>query len=175
VVNHILGGWQVGSLLRLQGGAPMGFGQFVLKPGKSLNDILLPSGDRDIRHYFKNYNWYRDQNGGDAAAATAQMNAEYPFETSSAIAGLASNLRTIPDRFSQIRAPGYLLVDANLKKEFQLAEATTLSIRVDASNVLNKCNWLNVNTGVTNPSTFGIVGSQNGYPRQLQLWLTLKF
>lgn len=175
VVNHIFGGWQVGSLLRLQGGAPMGFGQFVLKPGKRLDDILLPSEDRDIRHYFKNYNWYRDQNGGDAAAATAQMNAEYPFETSSAIANLASNLRTIPDRFSQFRAPGYLLVDANLKKEFQLAEATTLSIRVDASNVLNKCNWLNVNTGVTNPSTFGIVGSQNGYPRQLQLWLTLKF
>jgi hypothetical protein len=174
-LNHLLGGWQIGSLLRLQSGAPMGFGQFVLKPGKNLSDILLPGEERDIRHYFKNYNWYVAQNGGNAAAATAQMNAEYPFELSSAINGLASNVRTIPDRFSPFRAPGYLLADANLKKEIQLAETTSLSIRVDASNVLNRCNWLNVNTGWANPSTFGVVASQNGYPRQLQVWLTLKF
>ena len=175
VVNHLLGGWQLGSLLRIQAGAPMSFGQFVLKPGKKLTDILLPGEDRDIRHYFKNYNYYLDKNGGNAAAATAQLNAEYPFEVSSAISGLSWNVRTIPDRFSWIRAPGYVLLDANLKKEIRLAEGKTLTIRVDASNILNKCNWLNVNTGIGNPTTFGVVGSQNGYPRQLQLWLTFKF
>jgi hypothetical protein len=175
VVNHVFGGWQVGSLLRIQGGAPMSFGQFVLKPGKSLTDVLLPAEERDIRHYFKNYNWFMKQNGDNVAAANAQMAAEYPFETASAISGLSWNLRTIPDRFSWMRAPGYLLLDANLKKEITLAEGKTLSIRVDSSNLLNRCNWLNVNTGVTNPTTFGIVGSQNGYPRQLQLWLTFKF
>jgi hypothetical protein len=174
-VNHLLGGWQIGTLLRLQGGAPMSFGQYVLKPGKKLTDILLPGEDRDIRHYFKNYNYYLDQNGGNAAAATAQMNAEYPFEVATSISSLSWNVRTIPDRFSWIRAPGYVLLDTNLKKEIQFGESKSLTIRVDASNVLNKCNWLNVNTGWANPTTFGVVGSQNGYPRQLQLWLTFKF
>jgi hypothetical protein len=174
-VNHLLGGWQVGTLFRIQGGAPMSFGQYVLKPGKRLTDILLPGEDRDIRHYFKNYNYYLDQNGGNSAAATAQLNAEYPFEVASAISGLSWNYRTIPERFSWVRAPGFLLLDANLKKEIQLGESQSLSIRVDASNLLNKCNWLNVNTGLTNPTTFGLVGSQNGYPRQIQLWLTFKF
>jgi len=174
-VNHLLGGWQIGSLLRIQGGAPMSFGQFVLKPGKRLTDILLPGEERNIRHYFKNYNYYLSKNGGNAAAATAQLNAEYPFEVASSISGLSWNFRTIPERFSWIRAPGYVLLDANLKKEIKLAEARSLSIRVDASNLLNKCNWLNVNTGWANATTFGVVGSQNGYPRQLQIWLTFKF
>jgi hypothetical protein len=174
-VNHLLGGWQIGTLLRIQGGAPMGFGQFVLKPGKSLTDIALPGEERDIQHYFKNYNYYLKQNGGNAAAATAQMNAEYPFELASSVSGLAWNLRNIPDRFSWLRAPGYVLLDANLKKEIQFTESKSLTVRVDASNLLNRCNWLNVNTGWANPTTFGRVGSQNGYPRQLQLWLTFKF
>jgi hypothetical protein len=173
--NAVLGGWQTGAIMRIQAGAPMGFGQYVLKSGKSLMDIMLPEEDKDIRHYFKNYNYYLDQNGGNAAAATAAMNADYPFELSSAINGLAYNVRTIPDRFSYIRAPGYLLLDVNLKKEFTIVEGKTISFRVDASNILNKCNWLNVNTGVANPTTFGVVASQNGYPRQLQLWLTFSF
>jgi len=175
VVNHVLGGWQIGTLLRLQGGAPIGFGQYVLKSGKSVNDVVLPEGDRDILHYFKNYNYYLRQNGGDKTAATAQMNAEYPFELASSINGLSWNVRTIPDRFSWIRGPGYVLLDANLKKEIRFDESQSLSIRVDASNILNKCNWLNVNTGWSNATTFGVVGSQNGYPRQLQVWLTYKF
>jgi len=174
-VNHLLGGWQVGTLLRIQGGAPMGFGQFVLKPGKKLTDILLPDEERNIQHYFKNYNYYLKKNGGNATAATAQLNAEYPFEIASSISGLSWNVRTIPERFSWIRAPGYLLLDANLKKEFQFSESKSLTVRVDASNALNKCNWLSVNTGLGSPTTFGVVGSQNGYPRQLQLWLTFKF
>ncbi len=79
------------------------------------------------------------------------MNADYPFELASAINGLSYNVRTIPDRFSYIRAPGYLLLDVNLKKEFTIVEGKTISFRVDASNILNKCNWLNVNAGVTSP------------------------
>jgi len=175
ITNVVPGGWQVGNLMRIQGGAPMGFGQYVLKPGRSLTDIMLPSEEQDIQHYFKNYNYYLKQNGGNASAATAALNAEYPFELSSAINGLSWNRRTIPDRFSWMRGPGYLLLDVNLKKEFRVGESKSLSLRVDASNVLNRCNWLNVNTGWTNTTTFGVVASQNGYPRQLQLWLTFKF
>ncbi len=175
VVNHLLGGWQIGTLLRVQGGAPISLGQYVLKSGKSVNDILLPEDERNILHFFKNYNYYLSLNGGDNTAATAQLNAEYPFELASAINGLSYNVRTIPERFSWIRGPGYLLLDANLKKDIELDEGKSLSIRVDASNILNRCNWLNVNTGWNNASTFGVVGSQNGYPRQLQVWLTFKF
>jgi hypothetical protein len=174
-VNHLLGGWQIGMLMRIQSGAPMSFGQYVLKAGKSLTDILLPADERNIQHYFKNYNYYLKQNNGNAAAATAALNAAYPFELASSINGLSWNLRTIPDRFSWIRAPGFLLVDANLKKEIRFSESKSLSLRLDFSNVLNKCNWLNVNTSLTNVNSFGVVGSQNGYPRQLQLWLTFKF
>ena len=87
---------------------------------------MLPGEDRDIRHFFKNYNYYVEKNGGDAAAATAPMNAEYPFELASSINGLSWNLRTIPERFSWVRGPGYLLLDANLKKEIQFAETKSL-------------------------------------------------
>ncbi len=174
-VNHLFGGWQTGLLFRVQGGAPMGFGQFVLKPGKQLTDILLPRSERNILHYFKNYNYYLKKNGGDAAAATAQLNAEYPFEVSSAIASLSWNYRTIPEQFSWIRGPGFVLFDANLKKEIQFSESKSLIIRVDSTNLLNKCNWRSVNTSITSPTVFGVVGSENGYPRQFQLWLTFKF
>jgi hypothetical protein len=175
VVNHLLGGWQIGTLLRVQSGAPVAFGQFVLKEGKSLNDILLPSNERDILHYFKNYNYYLRINQGDAAKATAQMNAEYPFELNSAINGLAWNVRTIPDRHSSIRGPGYILLDTNLKKEIRFGETKSFDVRLDASNVLNRCNYLALNTTWSQPQNFGRITSPNGYPRQFQIWLTFKF
>jgi hypothetical protein len=174
-VNHLLGGWQIGTLLRVQSGAPVGFGQFVLKEGKSLTDILLPSGERDILHYFKNRNYYLRINGGDAAKATEQLNAEYPFELNSAINGLASNVRTIPDRFSDIRGPGYLLLDANLKKEIRFGETKSFDVRLDASNVLNRCNYLALNGTWSQPQNFGRITSPNGYPRQFQIWLTFRY
>jgi hypothetical protein len=174
-VNHLLGGWQVGTLLRVQGGAPVGFGQYVLKPGKSLRDNLLPEEERDILHYFKNNNYYLRINGGDQAKATAQLNAEYPFELASSVNGLSWNLRTIPDRYSWIRGPGYLLLDANLKKEIRFDESKSFDIRLDASNVLNRCNYLALNTGWSSVYNFGRITSPNGYPRQFQVWLTFNF
>ncbi|NWG14527.1 MAG: hypothetical protein HXY20_13455 [Acidobacteria bacterium] len=66
-------------------------------------------------------------------------------------------------------------MDANLKKDLKFGETQSLSIRVDSSNVLDYCNYLNVNTGWSNACTLGVVALQNGYPRRFQIWLTYKF
>ncbi|NWG14528.1 MAG: hypothetical protein HXY20_13460 [Acidobacteria bacterium] len=95
VLSHIPGGWQIGKLFRIQGGAPIGLVQFVLKSGKNLKDILLHDEDRDILHYSKNCNYYLRINNGNASAATAQLNAKYPFELASSIKALSCDIRTI--------------------------------------------------------------------------------
>jgi hypothetical protein len=147
----VLGGWQVSYLLKQQSGAPLAFGNYLLEPGLTIDDIPLPRGDRTIARWF---------NVDAFERAPAQQ--------------LVSNVRTTPARLEEVRGPGYVVLDLGIMKNVELGERMRLQLRVEAYNALNTTNWNNPNTTPTN-TAFGTITSQNPFPRQFQLAARFSF
>ncbi len=151
LADTLLGGWQVSYLLKQQSGAPLSFGNYLLKPGMTEADIALPRGQRTIDRWFN----------VDA------------FERAPA-AQLVSNVRTTPLRLDDVRGPGYVVLDLGVMKNVSLGSRMRLQLRLEAYNALNETNLNNPNTTPTN-SAFGTITSQNPFPRQFQLAARLSF
>jgi hypothetical protein len=150
-LDAVLGGWQVSYLFRAQSGAPLGFGNFIFAPNQTIDDVLLPGGERSEDRWF-NVNAFN------------RVNAQQ----------LVSNVRTQPSRFGEVRGPGYAVLDLGFLKNLNLGSRLRLQLRAEVYNALNRANLGNPNTGVTN-SAFGTITAQNGLPRQLQLAARLSF
>jgi hypothetical protein len=85
-----------------------------------------------------------------------------------------SNGRTQPSRFGEGRGPGYAVLDLGFLKNVEVGGRLRLQLRAEVYNALNRANFGNPNTGVTN-SAFGTITAQNGLPRQLQLAARVSF
>ena len=151
LLEGVLGGWQVSYLFRAQSGAPLGFGNFIFAEGATIDDVALPGGDRSEDRWFN-------------VDAFNRVSAQQ----------LVSNVRTKPSRFGEVRGPGYALLDLGFLKNVDLGGRLRLQLRAEVYNALNRANFGNPNTGVTN-SAFGTITAQNGLPRQLQLAARLSF
>jgi hypothetical protein len=149
VTNAVLGGWQIGYIFKAQSGAPVGFGNFLFASGKGIDDIA--ADDQRVDHWFN-------------VDAFNRVSAQQ----------LVSNVRTQPSRFSEVRGPGYAVVDLSLLKNVSLGGARQVQFRVEAYNALNRANLGNPNTTTTS-SALGTITSQNGLPRQLQLAVKVSF
>ncbi len=149
--DTVLGGWQVSYLLKQQSGAPLSFGNYLLKPGMTVDDIALPRGERSIERWF---------NVDAFERAPAQQ--------------LVSNVRTTPLRLDEVRGPGYVVLDLGIMKNVAIGSRTQLQLRLEAYNALNTTNLNNPNTTPTN-SAFGTITSQNPFPRQFQLAARFSF
>jgi hypothetical protein len=149
VTNAILGGWQVSYIFKAQSGAPLGFGNFLFAEGMGVEDIAIsnPSVDQWV-----NVNAFN--------RVPAQQ--------------LVSNLRTQPTRFSEVRGPGYAVLDLGLLKNFSLGGTRLVQFRLEAYNATNRANLQNPNTNTTS-TALGTITSQNGLPRQLQLAAKVSF
>ena len=150
-MDTLLGGWQVSYLLKQQSGPPLGFGNFLLKAGQTLDDIALSGGDRTKERWF-------NVDAFDRVPANQ----------------LVSNVRTTPARLEDVRGPGYVVLDLGVMKNIAMGSRTRLQLRLEAYNVLNTTNLNNPNTAPTN-SAFGTITSQNPFPRQLQLAARFSF
>jgi hypothetical protein len=154
LVNGLMGGWQIGSILRMQGGMPVPVGNMLLLPGRTMREAVLPKSQRTWQQWF-NYDIF-DMNPDDQ---------------------LAWNLRTLSSYYGFLRGPGYVLLDGNLSKNFSIKERAKLQFRAEAFNATNHTNF----GGDTTPSIdtwgtdAGSVAAQNGYPRNIQLALRLTF
>jgi hypothetical protein len=76
-----------------------------------------------------------------------------------------------------MRGPGYANLDLSLVKGFRLpflGESGLGQFRVESFNVLNRTNFSNPNTGITNPN-FGRLTGTDGEPRIMQLALKFAF
>jgi hypothetical protein len=144
-LQQLAGGWKVSAIFRSQSGAPLGFGNFLLKEGFTLDDVRLPSGERSVDRWF---------NVDAFERAVGQQ--------------LVFNVRTTPSRFSSIRGPGYSVLDLGLIKDVELTGRVALQLRLEVYNALNHANLQNPNTAATS-SSFGAITAQNGFPRQVQL------
>ena len=149
LTNALLGGWQIGYIVKAQSGAPLGFGNFLFAEGMGVDDIM--ADDPTVDQWFN-------------PAAFNRVPAQQ----------LVSNVRTQPSRFEEVRGPGYAVLDLSLLKNVSLGASRQLQFRIESYNALNRANLQNPSTAVTS-TALGSITAQNGLPRQLQLAAKITF
>lgn len=175
LLNHgigsaILGGWQIGSILRYESGQPL---PFYCGTG-------VPGWDDCFR-----FNPVAGQPVYTAAATQPGYNAlTTPFLNNNYFADANPNPNA-PMVFGQLarvtgnRVPNFYNEDVNLAKRFNFTETLSLEVRADAFNVTNRhifAQPYNLNPQPNNVSTnFGFVNSTVDSPRAVQLEMNLRF
>lgn len=150
IAEAMFGGWQVEGIYTGQSGPPLSWGN-VLFMG-DIHDITLPLGQRTPDAWF---------------------NTSAGFNRNSS-QQLGSNFRTFPSRLNDVRADGMNEWDMSIIKAARLHERTTLQFRGEFLNAWNHALFNSPNTSPTS-SSFGMVTSQRGFPRRIQLGLKLLF
>ena len=87
---------------------------------------------------------------------------------------LASNLRTFPTRFTDLRQDAVRQVDFSIIKGFRITEKVKLTYRCEFFNSTNRAIFNAPDLGPTS-STFGKITSQANTPRRIQMALRLAF
>ncbi len=148
--DFLVGGWQLGAVVALQSGGPMGFGNAIFNG--NINDIALAGGQRDVDRW---------------------INVDAGFNRN-ANQQLASNYRQFPLRFSAVSGPGQKSWDFSIVKNFPIYESLRAQFRGDVYNAWNHTNFNNPNTTPTN-TAFGRITGTAGDPRNWQLSLKVMF
>src|SRR5207244_10172567 len=130
LLNRIIGGWSVSEIFTVQGGAPLGWG-----------NVIYLGGDLN----------YNPRNIDGTFDVT-------PFNTVST-QQLASNIRTFPQRFSNLRAERINNLDAALIKNIPLFERLNAQFRAETFNTLNHTQFSTPSLSPTS-SDFGRVTAQ---------------
>jgi hypothetical protein len=147
-LEFFAGGWQISGVYQFQSGAPMGFGQALFIGDSST--IVLASDKRNTDRWFNTDVFNKN---------SAQQ--------------LASNIRTAPLRYSNIRTDSQRRLDLSANKTFNITERMRMVFRADTFNARNEVVLRAPNTDPVN-SAFGRVTAQEP-PRSWQFSLTLKF
>jgi hypothetical protein len=146
LVNYLIGGWQVQAIWSWQTGTPLGAWGNIINYGDWKN-TPLPSDQQTIDRWF------------DTST----------FEKST-LKALSYNLRTLPQRFSGLRAPGINNWDMSVLKNTWVGEKVNLQIRAETLNTLNHPMFNAPNLDPYN-TAFGKIVSSRGYARRVQLGL----
>jgi hypothetical protein len=154
VTNFVAGGWQLNGIMQHQTGEPMDFGNRILVGDLKL--AALPDDQRSVDRWFRS----------DASGRSVDFN-------SSSSQQLASNVRTLPLRFSGIRGPAQDRWDFSTFKNFQINERFKMQFRAECFNAFNHPNLAKPNNDPTS-TAFGSITSQDT-PRQWQMALKLMF
>jgi hypothetical protein len=77
--------------------------------------------------------------------------------------------------YNVFRGPSYRSFDVSLSKNLRVRGDERLTIRAEVYNVLNRANFGLPGTNLSDPRTFGVISSTQGYPRQLQIALRYRF
>jgi len=145
VLGRIIGGWTVSGIYTVQPGPPLDW--------EDQNAIYL-GGDLNL-----------DPKRIDGAFDATR------FERSSQ-RQLASNIRTFPSRFANLRQDGANNVDFSVIKDFQIRESIKLQYRAEFFNFFNHPSFNQPNRTPTSAS-FGLITSTANLPRSIQMALRL--
>jgi hypothetical protein len=148
--NRLLGGWQVQAIYQYQSGPALGFGNAIFRG--NLHDVPLSSSERSVDRWF---------------------NIDAGFERTPA-RQLGSNVRTMPSRFSGIRADGIDNWDISVFKNTQITEGLRLQFRTEFINAFNHAQYSPPNTTPTS-TAFGAVTGESQWSRTIQFGLKLIF
>ena len=147
-LDFVAGGWQLSGAYQRQSGAPINWGQ-VLFTGDP-NTLVLPSDQRNTDRWF---------------------NTDIFNKRSQDV--LASNIRTFPLRFSNVRFDSQRRLDFSINKTFPITERFRMRFRADAFNIENTPVLRGPDTNPTS-TTFGRITAQEP-PRSFQFSLNLQF
>jgi hypothetical protein len=150
LVDTLLGGWQLQGIYTGQGGPPVSWGN-VLFLG-DIHNITLPASQRTPARWF---------NTGAGFDRNSQNQ-------------LGSNFRTFPSSLSDVRADGINQWELSVIKNGRIRENISLQFRGEFLNAFNHANFSNPDTSPAS-SSFGMVTTQRGFPRRIQLGLKLLF
>jgi outer membrane receptor protein involved in Fe transport len=153
VLNAIVGGWQVGSIIALQSGFPLTVvsGRDQANTGGGFDRPNATGIDPNDIDHRTNERWF------NTAAFVLQ-----PFGS---FGNVGRNTLIGPSIFNW---------DASLLKDFYFNEQHRLQFRWEAFNVPNHPNWSNPNANVSSPG-YGTIGGVRTNMRQMQLALKYIF
>jgi hypothetical protein len=155
-VNSVIGGWSVGVIGELRGGAPWGAIEQT-----NLTNTFSASNRPNLRC----------DPVLDAGRSRAEMIAAY-FDTSCFTAPAAGEFGNAARNIGF--GPGFIGVDASLTKRWEITERWRFQFRGDFLNLPNRANF-NVPNAVRGRGDFGRVTSTVGTGRQIQLSVRLEF
>jgi hypothetical protein len=147
-LEFLAGGWQLSGAWQRQSGQPIGWGNIQIT-GDSTK-LVLPSDQRNADRWFNTTIFERDSTKA-----------------------LASNIRTFPLRFSNVRLDSQRRWDFSLNKTFALNERFKMKFRADTFNALNEPVLRGPTADPTN-SNFGKISAQEP-SRSWQFSLNLAF
>jgi hypothetical protein len=153
VVNAVLGGWELGSLIAIQTGFPLTIGAGTDRSNTGAGF------DRPNLIGVANFE-------GDQRTTTRWFNtAAFQLQPLGTHGTAGRNI---------VIGPGLIQWDASLLKNFNFTESTFLQFRFEAFNAANHPNWGNPNTNFSS-SSFGRITGTRGTMRELQFGLKLYF
>ena len=188
-MNALVGGWQVSGQYMLQAGAPVQFDatDSFFFSGK---DPALPRGERSLAQWFDTSQFWRfpDKNTTVATLATypawtgVQNLPGYNYKPAASDSikngvyqDFGTYVRTIPTRWSSVRADRMNNFDAVVSKSFTFTERFRLQYRFETYNVFNHVRFGAPNADPTS-SSFGKVNpTQQNNARLVQMALKLYF
>jgi len=150
LLDGIAGGWTVNNVYTWQVGAPIAW-----ENGSS-------SSPGDYVYFGQPLNL----NNREVAAGQKAFNTA-TFDTASADA-LQYHIRSLSTTFSNLRADGILQWDPSLLKRVNFTEKTSLQLRIEAYNVLNRPTFAAPSTTASN-SAFGTITATANRFRTLQI------
>jgi hypothetical protein len=169
-VDLALGGWNI----NLSAGAHSGFPVTILASGfqsltgqsSSLITVrpnryrALQLGNQTVEHWFGTGHTFCTSYGVDNGTCAYGLPALGSFGN----AGVGTE-----------RAPAFFNLDTSLGKKFYVAEKKYVEFRGEFFNVLNQVSFGPPGRDITTPATFGLINSQIGSPRNIQLGLKYSF
>jgi len=143
LVSHVLGGWQISSIINIRSGVPL--------------RITQPSGISQSRP---------DYAGGDTVLDNWRDTLLYINRNAFSLVPTSpitnATLRPGTANPSLISGPGRWTADISIGKIFRMTESTSLQIRGDAFNAFNHVNYANPVTNISMPD-FGRLTSATGW------------
>jgi len=158
VLDAVVGGWSISTILSFQTGTPINFGlaDARLADGTQRPDVVCPQLSSGISYHQA------------ASNDLSVFNSSCFADPGDQIAGNA------PRYFSNLRSDGIHNVDLSFSKEFSIHEGMKLQVRGEFFNFTNTPRFAVPNTAFGD-SQFGQVTSTLGSPRRTQVGIRFEF
>jgi hypothetical protein len=163
----IVGGWKVDSIASVHSGFPITIlsvdeSNQSVRAGSTRPNYYSPMTiqNQTIDHWFGTNNTYCLTPGVNTGSCAYGVPAAGTFGNG----GVGTQ-----------RAPGFVNLDLSFGKKFYAKEKQYLDFRADLFNVFNHTNFGPPGATVSSPGTFGVISSQIGGPRVIQMALKYYF
>jgi hypothetical protein len=163
----IVGGWKVDSIASVHSGFPITIlsvdeSNQSVRAGSTRPNYYLPLAvqNQSIDHWFGTNNTYCLTPGVNTGSCAYGVPAAGTFGNG----GVGTQ-----------RAPGFVNLDLSFGKKFAVKEKQYLDFRADLFNVFNHANFGPPGATVSSPGSFGVITTQIGGPRVIQLALKYYF